>query len=464
MFVELSATSNFTFLTGASHPEEYMARAALLGMEALAIADDNSVAGIVRAHTESKAIARSVKERQEFDAITGLICPPRPDHIPAPPSAPIRTIPRLLPAARLVFSDAPPLTVLPQDRAGWRSLCRIISAGRLRAEKGQCDIALADLEAFPEGLHLLLWPQAQPVQGGAGDWMQTARRLTRRFAGNIHVLMHSQYDGRDTVRFDALADRACDLGLPTLASAAPRMHHGARRKLADVVTAVRLKTRVDHLGRNALANGEGRLRSAADMARLFAGHEDAVARAGALAQSLTFSLDELRYEYPSEITDNETPGQRLERLAYEGLKWRYPAGAPEKAQTLLRHELPLIAKLKYAPYFLTVRDIEATVAFYKEALDIDTVTFAQGRRALVVGEQKVNLHTLGMETRNHAALGAGDLCLLTDAQPEQVIARLQSAGARNIEGPVPRSGARGPITSIYFTDPDGHLIEVSRYD
>ena len=113
---------------------------------------------------------------------------------------------------------------------------------------------------------------------------------------------------------------------------------------------------------------------------------------------------------------------------------------------------------------LTVRDIEATVAFYKEALDIDTVTFAQGRRALVVGEQKVNLHTLGMETRNHAALGAGDLCLLTDAQPEQVIARLQSAGARNIEGPVPRSGARGPITSIYFTDPDGHLIEVSRYD
>ena len=357
MFIELSATSNFTFLTGASHPEEYMARAALLGMEALGIADDNSVAGIVRAHTQAKAIARSVRERQEFDAITGLIGPPRPDHIAAPSRAFITSVPRLIPAARLVFTDAPPITVLPRNRAGWRSLCRIISRGRLRADKGQCDIQLADLEGFADGLCLLLWPQAQGLKGGAGDWVPVAKRLTRRFAGNIHVLMTPHYDGRDTQRFDGIADRARDLGLPTLASGAPRMHHGARRKLADVVTAVRLKTRVDQLGRAALANGEGRLRSEDDMRRIFAGHEGAVERTGTLAQSLDFSLDQLRYEYPSEISDNETPGQRLERLAYEGLKWRYPAGAPEKAQTLLRHELTLIGKLKYEPYFLTVRDI-----------------------------------------------------------------------------------------------------------
>jgi error-prone DNA polymerase len=357
MFIELSATSNFTFLTGASHPEEYMSRAALLGMEALAIADDNSVAGIVRAHTQGKAIARSVKERRDFDATTGLIGPPKPDRIPDPPRAAITMTPRLIPAARLVFTDASPITVLPINRAGWRNLCRIISAGRLRAQKGQCTIHLSDLEDFAEGLHLVVWPQAQTPLRGAGDWVQTARRLTRRFGGNIHVLMVPQYDGRDRVRFDQIADQARDLGLPTLASGAPRMHHGARRKLADVVTAVRLKTRIDLLGRNALANGEGRLRSAADMYRLFAGHEDAVERTGVLAQSLGFSLDQLRYEYPSEITNNETPGQRLERLAYEGLKWRYPAGAPDKAKTLLRHELTLIAKLKYEPYFLTVRDI-----------------------------------------------------------------------------------------------------------
>ncbi|WP_299550883.1 error-prone DNA polymerase [uncultured Tateyamaria sp.] len=357
MFIELSITSNFTFLTGASHPEEYVNRAALLGMAALAIADDNSVAGIVRAHTQAKMIARAVKERQAFDTQHGLIGPPQPDHLPNPPRAPFTTTPRLIPSARLLFSDAPPITVLPFDRQGWRSLCRIISRGRLRAEKGECDLQLQDLEEFAEGLHLLVWPHAQAVQGGAVDWVHTAKRLTRRFAGNIHVLMSPRYDGRDTVRFDRLADQARMLGLPTLASAAPRMHHGARRKLADVVSAIRLKCRVDALGRAALSNGEGRLRSEAEMLRLFVGHEEAVHRAGQLANSLIFSLDQLRYEYPSEITRNETPSQRLNRLAYEGLKWRYPGGAPDKVKTLLRHELALIAKLKYEPYFLTVRDI-----------------------------------------------------------------------------------------------------------
>ncbi|MBY5933678.1 error-prone DNA polymerase [Tateyamaria omphalii] len=357
MFCELSITSNFTFLTGASHPEEYVNRAALIGMEAIAIADDNSVAGIVRAHTQSKTIARSVKERREFDAIHGLIGPPRPDHVPAPPSAPITVVPRLIPAARLMFSDAPPITALPVNRQGWRSLCRIISKGRRNAEKGECNLQLSDLEEFADGLHLLLWPQVETVQGGAVDWMQTARRLTRRFVGNIHILMHPRYDGRDTARFDWIADQARALGLPIVASAAPRMHHGGRRKLADVVSAIRLKCRVDALGRAALSNGEGRLRSEADMLRLFAGHEEAVHRSAELVARLDFSLDRLRYEYPSEITKNETPSQRLKRLAYEGLKWRYPSGAPEKAQTLLRHELALIAKLNYEPYFLTVRDI-----------------------------------------------------------------------------------------------------------
>lgn len=273
MFAELSITSNFTFLTGASHPEEYMNRAALLGMEALAIADDNSVAGIVRAHTESRVIARSVKERREFDAAHGLIGPPKPDHLPDSPRVTITTVPRLIPAARLVFLDAPPITVLPEDRQGWRSLCRIISRGRLKADKGDCDLQLSDLEEFADGLQLLLWPQADTVQGGAGDWVTSAGRLSRRFAGKMHVLLVPRYDGRDTARFDRITDQAHDLGLPTLASAAPRMHHGSRRKLADVVAAIRLKTRVDTLGRNALTNGEGRLRGADEMARIFAGHE-----------------------------------------------------------------------------------------------------------------------------------------------------------------------------------------------
>ena len=112
---------------------------------------------------------------------------------------------------------------------------------------------------------------------------------------------------------------------------------------------------------------------------------------------------------------------------------------------------------------LTVRDVEASVAFYARALGLEAVTFAGTRRALVVGDQKINLQTLGQETRNHAAIGSGDVCLITDAAPEAVLARLAEAGVPVVEGPVAKSGARGPITSVYVRDPDGNLIEVASY-
>ena len=112
---------------------------------------------------------------------------------------------------------------------------------------------------------------------------------------------------------------------------------------------------------------------------------------------------------------------------------------------------------------LTVRDVEATIAFFEAALGVEAVTFAGTRRALVVGDQKINLQTLGQETRNHAVIGSGDVCLITEATPEQVIARVEAAGGMIVEGPVAKSGARGPITSVYFNDLDGNLIEVSSY-
>ena len=351
MFAELCITSNFTFLTGASHPEEYMDRAAMLDLPAIAIADDNSVAGIVRAHTRARTIRRLIAERRDWDAAHGLIGPPRPDHLPAPPSFPVDTAPRLLPAARLVFSDAPPVTALPRDRRGWATLCRLLSTGRLRAAKGDCDLALQDLLDRNDGLELLIWPR--------GDWQPAAQRLSRACPGRVHLLLHPTYDGADRARFDRLAARAAGLALPTLASAAPLMHHGARRRMADVLSAVRLGRRVEELGRAAQANAEQRLRSAAELRRIFAGHEAAIDRAGQLADRLTFSLDELRYEYPSEATDAETPTRRLARLAREGLDWRYPAGAPDRVRAMLQHELDLIARLNYEPYFLTVRDIVA---------------------------------------------------------------------------------------------------------
>ena len=333
-FIELCATSNFTFLTGASHPEDYVLRAAELGQEALAIADENSVAGIVRAHARAREMARE--------------------------GGPVF---RLIPAARLVLEEGFSVTALPRDRAAWGRLCRLLTLGRRRAPKGSCRLGLEDLLAGGEGLELLLHPetvQAAPrVRGGAGAWVQQAHRLTRRFPGACHLVMAPDYDGQDPARFAALDRLAQRLRIPTLASARPLMHHGARRRLADVLTAIRLGRRVDALGLEAAPHGEQRLRSEAEMLRLFAGFEAAVHRAGALGRALGFSLDELRYDYPSETAEGETASARLTRLAEAGLRWRYPAGPPPAAQAQMAHELALIAKLRYEPYFLTVHDIVA---------------------------------------------------------------------------------------------------------
>ncbi|WP_113912068.1 error-prone DNA polymerase [Roseovarius dicentrarchi] len=350
-FAELSALSNFTFLTGASHPEEYMQRAALLGLPAIAIADENTVAGIVRAYSEAREITRQVAERHALEARDGLIGPPAPN-----PQAPDwANVPRLIPAARLVLAEGITLTALPQNRPGWASLCRLLTTGRRRAGKGQCDLRLEDLLEHTEGLTLLL----HAPECASDTWLDQARRLTRHLAGQIFLLMAPAYNGQDAARFRRQAQLAQNLGLKPVASALPRMHHERRRRLADVLTAVRTSTRIDDLGRAALANSENRLRSDPEMRRLFKGFEDAVDRAAALAQSHIFCLGSLRYEYPTEVAQGETPTTRLRRLAEEGLKWRYPQGAPTRARSLLEHELTLIAKLNYEPYFLTVRDIVA---------------------------------------------------------------------------------------------------------
>ncbi len=352
MFVELCITSNFTFLTGGSHAEEYVDRAALMGMRALAVADVNSVAGIVRAHTAAREIARTAEARARLEAEQGIIGPPKPAHLPEPYRLPIDNAPRLLPAARIVTEEGVAITALPRDRAAWGRLSRLISTGRLRTEKGSCLLRLGDLGGALDGMELLLHPPGAGVRRMMGP-------LLKRYGGDMHLVLAPRYDGRDAARFDHLAALARELSLPTVASAEPLMHHGRRRKLVDVMSAVRLGLRVEQLGHHALPNAEWRLRSEAEMLRLFEGHEDAVHRSGEIADRLGFQLDELRYEYPSEIADGETPSARLSRLARRGLRERYPSGAPERVSNMLEHELALIAKLNYEPYFLTVNDIVA---------------------------------------------------------------------------------------------------------
>ena len=347
MFAELCATSNFTFLTGAAHPEEYVARAASLGLAGVAVADENSVAGIVRAHAAAREIAREVRDRQALEAREGAIGPPAP--WPTEPGW--ACTPRLIPAARLVLRDGLTLTALPGDRQGWARLCRLLTLGRRRAPKGGCDLDLADVLEGAEGLHLLLHP------GTAPGWQAQASRLGARFGDRLYLLLRPHYDGRDGPRLDRLARVAARLGLPTVAASCPILHRAQRRRLADVLSAIRLGVTVDALGRHALPNAETRLRSEAEMRRLFAGHAGAVDRAAALADRLAFSLDELRHDYPSEAENGETPTARLRRLAEAGLAWRYPQGAPDRVRTIMEHELALIARLRYEPYFLTVNDV-----------------------------------------------------------------------------------------------------------
>lgn len=352
-FAELSITSNFTFLTGGSHPEEYARRAAMLGIKAIAIADVNSVAGIVRAWSELKKIRDEIADRAQ--AMTDPIGPPKPAHLPDPPRAPIDHVPRLLPAACLMLQEGVSLSVLPRDRVGWASLCRILSVGRLRAEKGACILHVDDVLAHASGLEILLHtPDAPPPM-----WQRAVTRLREGCGPQMSLLLAPHYDGRDRARFDAGAKLAATLGLATVASGRPLMHHGKRRRLTDVLTCIREGRRVEDLGTAAQVNAEQRLRGEAEIRQLFVGHQDAVDRSVELAERLHFDIASLRYEYPSENTGHETAAERLARLAQEGLAWRYPQGIPPHAQKQLDHELTLIGKLGYEPYFLTVNDIVA---------------------------------------------------------------------------------------------------------
>ena len=325
-FAELCNTSNFTFLTGGSHAEEYARQAFKFGMPALAISDTNSVAGIARAHVELREIAR--KQREDGGAAI---------------------VPRLLAAARLETMDGITVTALPRDRAAWGRLCRMLTLAKGRASKGDCLLHLDDVLEFGTDMELLLHTPWMPR--GADAWRRQATQLTRRFGMAVSVVLSPKYNGKDPQRFDHLAGIADQLGVGTVASATPVMHRGSRRRLSDVLTCVREGLRIDDIGSKALSNAEQHMRSEAQMLQMFADHEAAVHRSGEIAASCTFSLDELKYEYPSEISVGEAPQDRLERLALAGLKWRYPEGLPEKVVKMVHHELALIGKLGYAPLF-----------------------------------------------------------------------------------------------------------------
>jgi len=331
-YAELCVTSNFTFLTGASHPEELMIRAVKLNLAAIAITDRNSLAGVVRAYSALKELTRVADEVGE--------------------GAPL---PKLIIGCRLVLRDSVvDWIALPQDRPAYGRLTRLLTLGKRRAPKGDCHLDLSDVLSGCAGIILIALPQDDISAPRVAQHIQAA---VRQYPGQVFLGAAPRYDGADQMHLDRCAALSLRVAAPMVAIGDVLMHHANRRQLADVLTCLRDHTTIDQIGTRALANGERRLKGALDMARMFRAHPAAIRRTMDITARCGFCLSQLSYEYPDEIVDGVSPQDRLARLAAEGLKRRYPQGAPDKAHAQVRKELALVEKLKFPAYFLTVHDI-----------------------------------------------------------------------------------------------------------
>ncbi|MFZ4120549.1 MAG: error-prone DNA polymerase [Caulobacterales bacterium] len=324
---ELAAATNFSFLRGASHPDEMVLSAKALGLSALGVADRNTLSGVVRAHKCAKEVGLS-----------------------------------LLIGARLVTQCGLTAIAYPKDRAAYGQLCRLLTLGNRRAPKGQCWLEVEDLIAHGAGMVWVLFPPdftacgPDPLAGWGGE------RLVRGLAapGSMFLALRRCFGSDDLEDMHRVRTLSRALGVRLLATADPLYHTPERRALADVVCCIREHTTIDQAGFLLAANAERHLHAPQEMARLFAGFEEAIeAQAEVLAQ-VRFCLDELAYEYPYEITaPGETAMETLRRKTEEGARGRYPSGVPGAVRAALDHEYELIEHLDYAKYFLTVHDIVA---------------------------------------------------------------------------------------------------------
>ncbi|KAB2674230.1 error-prone DNA polymerase [Brucella tritici] len=317
-YAELQVTSQFSFLRGASSAEELFVTAALMGIEALAVVDRNTVAGIVRAHEAAKA--------------TGV---------------------RLIVGCRLDLACGMSVLVYPTDRDAWSRLCRLLTLGKGRAGKGGCHLEWDDLVAYGEGLIAVLVPDLADE-----DCALRLRRLREAFGDRAYLALTLRRRPNDQMRLWELSQLAQHARVPTVVTNDVLFHEPGRRMLQDVVTAIRHNTTIDELGYRRVRHADRYLKPPAEMHRLFTRWPEALARTLEIARRCSFSLDELRYQYPEEGDDPAlTSQQTLERLTWEGAAARYPEGIPDEVTAALRHELTLIGKLEYAPYFLTVNSI-----------------------------------------------------------------------------------------------------------
>ncbi|GEO85816.1 MULTISPECIES: error-prone DNA polymerase [Alphaproteobacteria] len=322
-FFEIGCRSNFSFLEGASHPEEMVATAARIGIAGLGLADRNTVAGVVRMH----AVAR----------VKGYA---------------------FRPGARLVFADGTPeLAAYPVNRRGWGNLCRMLSAGNLRSDKGVCTLYESDLVEWAADLMVAAMVPSFATEAQIEDYCARLARLVPPLDDRLYLALIPRYDGLDRLAFRRIEEMARRFALPLIASNDPFYHEPARKPLADVVTAIRAHVTVADAGFRLHAHAERHLKEPGEMARLFRSHPQAITATVEFFSRLNFSLDELSHQYPDEVIDGETSERALRRLTYEGAAQRFPNGIPQKIADLLEYELNLIGEKRYEPYFLTVHRI-----------------------------------------------------------------------------------------------------------
>jgi error-prone DNA polymerase len=323
-YTELQITSNFSFLRGASHPEELVEHAAILGYTAIAITDRNTLAGIVRAHVAAKK--------------SGM---------------------RLIVGCRLDLQDGPSLLVYPTNRKAYAALCTLLSTGNLRTEKGRCELYKADVYAYSAGMKLVVLPPASLNEDFDFDasFKTSLQEYQAHFGPDLYIAASRYYQGDDAKYLFRLKELSVLHQVPLVATNDVHYHCSQRRELQDIVTCVREKCTIYHAGYKLHANAERYLKEEKEMRRLFRQYPEAIAATQEITDACRFSLDELRYEFPDEIIpDGNSPQEQLELLTWKGAHERYGASLPEKIIANINYELAFIRKMDYAPFFLVVED------------------------------------------------------------------------------------------------------------
>ncbi|MFP6691464.1 MAG: PHP domain-containing protein, partial [Pirellulales bacterium] len=348
-YAELHCKTNFSFLEGASHPDELVAQAAELGYSALAITDRNSLAGVVRAHAAAKD--------------SGF---------------------KLLIGAEITPIDAPAAVLLATDRAAYGRLCRLITLGRRRAAKGECKLTIDDVANHSDGLIATIVPSALPAMPppSGGEARVPSGSDRRRpsggfafpnldcetssaiadychiFADRCYLAAELHHGADDRRRLDDLIRLSKRAQVPLVAAGDVHYHVPQRMALQHMLTAIRRGTTVAELGKLRMPNAQRHLRQLEEVRAIFHQVPDAVQRTVEIADRCAFSLNQLRYEYPVELSPKgETPMRHLRRLAYQGAERRYVGSVPEKVRRQLEHELGIIEELHYEAFFLTVHDL-----------------------------------------------------------------------------------------------------------